>query len=174
MKKIILVAFLIISFKNYSQVVLSEEVDEFTKSKNISIGAQLKDKLNLKDNVSSKEDVSLFFNISYIKEKTGAESQALLLTFFFPKSTCLVQENSKLMILLENEEIIETISLGKTDCNKTLTGLFMIKDLTPFLNNNIKKIRIYSSEGIYDITILEDKKKIIKDSFILLDKKINQ
>lgn len=174
MKKIFLLSLSFFYLNSYSQIITQEETDEFTKSKMISVSAQKKSSLSLNDNISANNEITTFLNISYQKEKNGNESHAVLVSFLFSKSTCLVQNSSKIMFLLENDEIIESVSLGRTDCNKNLTGAFLLKDLTPFTITNIKKIRIYTSDGYQDITILEEKKKIIKDTFILLNSKINQ
>ena len=174
MKKTAILLFLIFVNYNYSQIIISNETDEFTKSKNITVGAFEKQKLSLKDNVSNDKNVSLYFYISYTKEIDNKETQALLLSFWFPKNVCIVQESSKIMIMLSNNEILEYKSLGKTTCDKSITAAYLFEDFTPYLNNEIKKIRVYTSEGYTDIEIKEDKKEIIRNSFKLLNSNINQ
>ncbi|WP_290806674.1 hypothetical protein [Flavobacterium sp.] len=173
MKKILLLLLLFINY-SFSQIIIADEIDDFTKSHNITVGAFEKQTLSLKDNVSNTKDLSLYFYISYTKEKDNKETQALLFSFWFPKSVCLSQNTSKIMVMLSNNEILEYKSLGKTDCDKSLTAAYLFDDIKPYLENTIKKVRVYTSEGYFDIEIKEEKKEIIQNSFILINSKINQ
>jgi len=171
MKKILFL--LLISFSAFSQKIIYNRIDEFSKNQEVKIKFicdSINNELDSENIIQSKEDYyeKAFLDINFIKsKKTNIKKYYLNLHFYLTQIGCLSQYNGKITILTDNKTKIDLKQISNTDCDSApnanyLISLNQIKQLTL---EKIYKIRIYSTDGYQDISIGENKKKCLMNLF---------
>lgn len=111
---------------------------------------------------------------------------SIFIFYYYGPANCLIQGESKISLLLENQEVIELGYYGDVDCNSkfrkkrflfagsqylknsiAISEIISIqnKSISEILSSPVKKVRIYSSEGYQEYEpydVLEDLKRDIE------------
>lgn len=94
---------------------------------------------------------------------------------------CISKYETKAMVKLDNDEVVELTYIGDTDCGNSFTGIFLpltrdemkvkgYKELAKERNELLGShkwtlIRLYGSDGYTDIYPAKNKKKKVHDDF---------
>lgn len=161
MNKTLLFLALLISTATFSQVVSLKENDRFTKKNILQVNAMKGKKWSQFDNIAEGIGNNVYFSL-----KAENINYYLQLNTFVNNLTCL-SEDSKVILLLEDESTIELFNKAKTDCasqNQSITGRYSItEDQIKLLSEKyLSEFRIYYSEGYSDYTVKNGKKDIVK------------
>lgn len=161
MKKTLLLLFLLASTITFAQVVSLKENDRFTKKNILQVNAMKGKKWGQFDNIAEGMANNVYFSL-----KAENTSYYLQLNTFVNNFTCL-SEDSKVILLLEDESTIELFNKTKTDCasqNQSITGRYSISadQIKTLSEKYLSEFRIYYSEGYSDYTVKKGKKDIVK------------
>jgi hypothetical protein len=181
MKFLQIFLFLFIINTSYSQQIVLNEIDEFTKTKRI-FSTTRKGKYWKGSDDSGKGG----FNNLYISSRyINADSvEQLYLVFDVGVSTIQCFNNQSTVILkLDNEELITFKYIDNVECkNSSITGYFIFEGtieeqketLKKLSLQNILKVRVNFTQAYQDIEIITEKHEIIKEHFKLLLEEINK
>ena len=179
-----IITFLLICFSTslFSQVKLFRKTkDDFTGGLTISTSPYKKKFPKKKDRIDKQQ--LLNFSLAYMQPK--AQDKGLYYVFVIFNANmdvgCFSEYDGKLMFLLSNGTVIECIQKSDTDCSDMPNGTFALFDedvktyaemvgytnenIELLLNNDIKKIRIYSTNGYYDFEMKDENKDIFKQHY---------
>lgn len=182
MKKILVLIFF--PFLGYSQSIISNTVDEFTKTKFIETNIKKGKRINESDNIIQDKG-SIYFQLIYSESKDKSIYSFNTLLLLKDDLGCFVEGNSRLIFLLENDKPIECLQISKTECNSTQSANFVLttdinnfsdqeKNFEELCLNKIKKIRLYGNKHFQDYLIKEEAKEYIQNHFTLLKSEINK
>lgn len=182
MKKILFL--FLFPFLGFSQTIISNKVDEFTKTKFIETNIKKGKRVNESDNIIQDKG-SIYFQLIYSESKEKSIYTFNTLLLLKDELGCFVEGNSRLLFLLENDKTIECTQISTTDCKSAQAVNFILTtDLTNFSEqdknfeelcmNKIKKIRLYGNKHYQDYQIKEEAKEYIQNHFLLLKSEINK
>lgn len=165
MKKIIFLLFINFGF---SQHIVKNEIDEFTKNNVIQVNCSKKTKWATSDNVTKGIFKYLFFSLNNYKNDTTSVN-----TFNIDISTgsllCFSKSNGIIIFLFDDESTLELNQTSKLDCETRQVVKYSINnnDLIILKTKRLSKIRIYTTDGYLNFEIKENKQQIIKETFQL-------
>jgi len=81
---------------------------------------------------------------------------------------CYSDLDGKITFLFEDGSKLTLKQISKVKCNTTAIVKYQLTDtdITTLLNSDIKKVRIETTDGYLEGSIKENKKQLIKDTFI--------
>ncbi|MGQ7945047.1 hypothetical protein [Flavobacterium sp. WC2509] len=183
MKKITLL--LLISFSGFSQSIIKNKIDEFTKVRYIETNITKEKRLKEIDNISQDKG-SVYFNLSYIESEKLSIFLFNILLYSNYDLGCFSKYDGKIIFLLENGKTIEGKQFSDTSCEKTGNTIkytlatssdsisTQFENFDILSKEKISKIRIYGSKFFQDFIIKEDAKEYIKGHFLILKDEINK
>jgi len=166
MKKIILL--LLIGFSGSSQNIAISQIDEFTKLEILQINASKDKKWKGTDNIAKG-----LFNYVFLSLKKVGLIKILQLDTQIGSVICINNNEDKIILLLDNNNTIQLQQESKLDCAQRVVPKYLITEeqIKILSECQIKKIRIYTNDGYIEIEIKEDKKELIKNTFLLFKNK---
>jgi hypothetical protein len=161
------VLFLFFSGIVFSQQLAVSKIDEFTKKEVIQVNASKGAHWKTTDNIAKG-----FFNNIFLSLNKSHTTNFLTLDINIGTAICVSNNDGKIITLLEDDSTLELLQVSKIDCNSRVAVRYFLSDLDleKLKTTVIKKIRLYTTEGFFDFEIKENKKEIIKKTFILFQK----
>ncbi len=166
MKKTLLILSTIIVSSAYSQKITENKKDDMTNNFVISTSKE-----RLSGGMSStwiKTGVTKINSTYYIESTIGLSG-----SFF------IIRENAEMIIKLSNDSIIKLVCLKMESAHEGMGGKqadvsyrisdYAINQLKTF---DVKKIRIYTTDGYTDIEVSDKNKSMIKNEILLIEKSI--
>ena len=158
----------------FAQTVVKNETDEISGTKTVRVNAGTG--LSFKDADVASKSGKLFVgagNRSYAVEGQTYNEPFLSLTFSgLPEGTCLKGYEGQVTVTFDNGVIAPLIQTSFTDCGEHL-GIYsadysvLDMDLTTFKTVGIKALTYITKNGTLSFDIKDEKKKTIKDSFVM-------
>lgn len=163
-----LTLFLLIRISAYSQNISISKIDDFTKKEILQINASKNKKWKGSDNIAK----GFFNNIFLSLRKTGTLN-TIQLDIQIGAIICLNNLDGKTIILFNDDTTTELTQVSRLECAQRILSSYYLpaESLKKLAQVEIKKMRIYTTDGYFDFEIKEDKKELIKNTFILLDNK---
>lgn len=162
------------------QEIEIDKIDDFTGVRSISTKSMTGKYFKKTDFVDKANQVS--FSTIYSKVKTGNEYWYLYFMFSFLVDSpfgCLSEYDGKIILLLANDSTLTLDQVSKTSCNNYVNGAYYsirasanetdlimhqgrINELFEELSNvEIKKMRVYGTEGSHDFEFKDEKRNIV-------------
>ena len=157
-----------LNFTLYSQQLAVSQIDEFTKKEVIQVNASKDKKWKNSDNIAQG-----FYNNVYLSLRKIDTLKSIQLDIQRGSMICLNNLDGKVIALFEDSSTLELPQVSKIDCAQRILATYYLpkNHLKKLTENEIKKIRIYTNDGYFDLEIKNDKKKIIKETFQLFQSK---
>lgn len=159
---------------SFSQQVVVNEIDEFTKDKKIKVTCTKTDRWKVSDNISDDwMGLAVYLGAWHFTPK-GFHAGGYVAEIGLSGSTivnCFSEYDGKIIWLFEDGDTCELKQISRTDCGTAhISARFTIlqDDLNKLITKKVKKLRIYTTDGYSDYTIKEKKIEAIQQTFALL------
>ena len=165
----LILLFILLSLKSFSQAIGLETTDEFTKEKIIQVNATKGTKWRGSDNIATG---TFMYHFLSLRKVDTIKMLQLDMTWGF--NICVSNHNDKIIILFADDSTLELKQVSKIDCADRVAARYFLTDddIRKLSNTIIKKMRIYTTDGHAEFSIKEDRKELIKNTFILFQSKI--
>ena len=168
MKKLL---FLLLPILSYCQDIKIVK-DDFTSIKKIQVTTQKQNAL-LPGSIAKGITMTLtcYANIS----SSGEKFMYLSANMAIGSIQCFSNLDGKIVFLFEDGTTLTLKQISKLKCDTNAIVMYELPEtsMVTFLNNDIKKIRVYSTDVYLDGEIKEGKKQLIKDTFIAYQNALN-
>jgi len=193
MKNLMFIAFLV-PFWCFGQVeILSNTIDDFTKTQMISTKGWKKDVPVKSEFINSDKNSNVSFFITYNKKKEGNEVYYFKIYFMNNKFDfgCMSENSGKILFLFNDDTTIEGTNRADTNCKESIYnasfllcpkdkltgGLFygiQEESIAKLSLVGVKKIRVTFSKGYIDYDIKEEKQFIFAQHLKAIKEELNK
>lgn len=173
MKKLFILPFFLFNYL-FAQNIAENKIDEFTKERVIQVNCSKDTDWKTSDNI-----LKGMFNFGYLSltnfynpEKNNSYLQFQI---NFGSSICFSENQSSIIFLFKNTDTLKLSYCGNTNCGQYILfkGKIDSNDIEKFINEDLYKIRIYTSNSYIDFEVKEKSIDRIKNTFILFKQTIN-